>query len=115
MPKNLSIQFRTAIIASVLLLLTAPLIGCASTKATPPKLTMTSQMFECRAKPDVPSGDFSDATLATYMVRLVLAHEDCRAQLSTVRNHLEINDIQVMQDPDPKEPVAAPKKILGLF
>lgn len=75
---------------------------------------MTSQMFECRAKPDVPAGEFSDATLATYMVRLVLAHEDCRAQLSTVRNHLEINDVTVTDDLV-TEPSAPAQKVFGLF
>ena len=75
---------------------------------------MTSQMFECRPKPDVPAAEDSDASLATYMVRLVLAHEDCRAQLSTVRNHLEINDVTVTDDLS--VPAATPpQKFLGLF
>lgn len=75
---------------------------------------MTSQMFECRAKPDVPARESSDAALATYIVRLVLALEDCRAQLSTVRNHLEINRVQVTDDLSPETKTPS-KKLLGLF
>ena len=75
---------------------------------------MTSQMFDCREKPALPNEDFTDAALATYMVRLVLAHEDCAAQLATVRSHLEINGVKITEDfSEPLEPAA--KKILGLF
>jgi len=90
------------------------LSGCASTKPPRPKLTMTSQMFECRAQPDVPGENESDAVLAAYMVRLVLAHEDCEAQLGTVRNHLEINGVHVTEDPV-LDTFEEPHKIFGLF
>lgn len=75
---------------------------------------MTPQMFQCRIKPDVPSKDDSDAALATYIVRLVLAHDDCAAQLATIRNHLEINGVDVTDNYVPASP-KTPKKILGLF
>jgi len=75
---------------------------------------MTSQMFACKGKPTVPGSDTSDAVLATYLVRLVLAHEDCEAQLNTVRNHLEINGVRVSEDVTDPQPEPA-KKILGLF
>lgn len=75
---------------------------------------MTAQMFQCREKPEIPTNEFTDAALATYMVRLVLAHEDCTAQMSTIRNHLEINGVKITNDLNDK-PVDAPKKILGLF
>lgn len=90
------------------------LSGCASTETNPPTLTMTAQMFQCREKPEIPNNEFSDAALATYMVRLVLAHEDCTAQISTIRNHLEINGVKVTKNLNAK-PIEAPKKILGLF
>lgn len=88
------------------------LSGCASVKAQGPKLSMTSQMFVCQEKPLVPHTD-SDAELATYIIRLVLAHDDCTAQLDTVQNHLEINGVEVS---DQMKPTITPKsKFLGLF
>lgn len=66
-------------------------------------MTMTSQMFECRTKPDIPNEAFTDADLATFMVRIVIAHEDCKAQLSTVRNHLEINGVKITEESTPPE------------
>ena len=75
---------------------------------------MTTQMFQCREKPNLPTETFSDAALATYLVRLSLAHEDCQAQLSTIQNHLEINGVKVTNDMT-SAPKEAPKKILGLF
>jgi len=60
-------------------------------------MMMTPQMFECREKPELPNNSFSDSGLATYIVRLVLAHDDCMAQLSTVRNHLEVNGVRISE------------------
>lgn len=75
---------------------------------------MTSQMFQCRIKPELPKGSFSDAELATYIVRIVIAHEDCEAQLITVRNHLEINGVYITDELTPKENQSE-TKFLGLF
>jgi len=75
---------------------------------------MTTQMFECREKPILPNKEFSDAGLANYLVRLVLAHEDCSAQLATVRNHLEINGAKITENIS-KPTETEPRKILGLF
>ncbi len=59
---------------------------------------MTKQMFLCRAAPKIPAADGTDADLASYMVRLVLAREDCEDQLSLVRSHLEINGVLITDD-----------------
>jgi len=74
---------------------------------------MTSQMFICQEPPHIPSEHYTDADLARFMVRQLLAHEDCRAQLGTVKNHLEINGV-LITDNAPAEPNSHPK-ILGLF
>lgn len=58
---------------------------------------MTSQMFSCQSKPDIPDENDTDAGLATYIVRLALAYDDCASQLSTVKNHLEINGVEITE------------------
>jgi len=58
-------------------------------------MTMTEQMFVCRANPETPGQDGSDAELGVYIVRLALAHEDCKRQLGTVRNHLKVNGVVI--------------------
>ena len=75
---------------------------------------MTSQMFQCQIKPDVPDSGETDAVLASYIVRLALAHEDCEAQLSTVRHHLEINGIKVTNTGE-SQPSDESSLFLGLF
>jgi len=71
-------------------------------------------MFACVGKPPVPGTEDSDAVLATYIVRLVLAHEDCTAQLATIRHHLELNGVRVSGELLPIESTKEPS-FLGLF
>ena len=118
MPKTSSGLSRIVMTASALSLSGLLLNGCAGTKQAPPKMTMTSQMFVCQTRPDIPETDDSDAELASFMVRLVLAHEDCTAQLGTVRNHLMVNGVIVTDRLAlPEAESGAPKtsKGLGLF
>lgn len=74
---------------------------------------MTSQMFDCQSRPAVPNGMASDADFARFIVRQALAHEDCEAQLSTVKNHLLINGVAITNNL-PQEAVSS-SKFLGLF
>jgi len=79
---------------------------------------MTSQMFSCQSGPEIPREDSSDAVLASFIVRLSLAHEDCQAQLGTVKNHLEINGVTITETITPAARSAPPAKGLifpGLF
>ena len=82
-----------------------------STKVPLRPMTMTSQMFVCQNSPAIPDISASDAGLATYIVKLSLAHEDCVAQLETVRNHLEINGVHITEIAHPQ----ASRKVSSVF
>ncbi|NNE58076.1 MAG: hypothetical protein HKN36_08220 [Hellea sp.] len=71
-------------------------------------------MFSCQSGPDIPSEESGDAALASFIVRLSLAHEDCQAQLATVKSHLEINGVTITETILPAHP-APLFKIPGLF
>ncbi len=64
----------------------------------------------------VPARKSSDADIATYVVRLVLAHEDCKGQLKTLENHLKVNDVLITNDlPVEHRSEKASKKFFSLF
>lgn len=73
---------------------------------------MPSILFDCQEAPTVPSGD-SDAELATYVIQLVLAHEDCEKQIALIKNDLELRGVTVtdvlVEEKKPRS------KVLGIF
>lgn len=80
---------------------------------TPPPIILTNSQFTCQADPDVPPADMTDAQLAVYITRLQGAGEDCRRQLTELKNVLEVQGATIT---DVLVRERAPKrKLLGIF
>ncbi|PHR57950.1 MAG: hypothetical protein COA43_11275 [Robiginitomaculum sp.] len=68
-------------------------------------------MFQCDAEP-ILSQESQAKEKGVYITRLALAGRDCRAQLDTVENHLEINGVVIT---DTLVKTQKKKKRFGVF
>jgi hypothetical protein len=73
---------------------------------------MTKQMFQCDNEP-LQSEFTGDQALNSFHLAVTLAGRDCRAQLDTVENHLEINGITITDTLVTEE--KEKKKRFGIF